>query len=234
MTAYKFLGPGRVGLFSDFTWPEPGEWVEIHQPIVDCLHGVHALRFEQILDWIDDELWEVELGGAIEEREEMLVAERGRLVRRVEEWDTAAARSFADACAWRAGALAAAALRRAGLVDEAQQLADATELADLQSAAVAAFPATHDAKVAEVVALAADLVSLVGGSRPDSWGSPAGATTVTQTPGATAANAATVSAHAAGRAEVAASSDEGAYGSAFAAERAWQLAWFEALLRPVD
>jgi hypothetical protein len=229
-TAYKFLSPGAVGLFSDFTWPPAGEWVEAAEPVADCRVGVHALRFEQLLDWIDDELWEVELDGAIAEREGMVVAERGRLVRRIEQWDEAAARSFADACAVRCAGFAAAALRRAGLADEAARLEQAGELPAVQEAAVAALGATSDASVGEVVAFAADLVSLSGGGRPESWSRPVVTVPVAQHPGAIAANAAFVAAHAAGRAAVAESSDEDAYGAGFAAERAWQLVRFGELL----
>jgi hypothetical protein len=66
--AYKFLGQGSVGLFSDFAWPAPGEWVETHEPVADCVRGIHAVSFENLLDWIDDELWEIELDGAIVDR----------------------------------------------------------------------------------------------------------------------------------------------------------------------
>jgi hypothetical protein len=51
-----------------------------------------------------------------------------------------------------------------------------------------------------------------------------------QSPGAVAANAGFVVAHAAGRAAVAAAGSEDAYDGGVAAERARQLVWFEALL----
>ena len=230
MKAYKWLSPGQVGLFSNFTWPPPGEWVVTEPAVVDCLLGVHALRFEQLLDWIDDELWEVELAGTITERDAMLVAEQGRLVRRVEQWDEPAARSFSEVCARRSAGFAAQALRGAGLPEEADRVEQAGELSAMQEAAIAALQRTSDAGVSEALAFAADLVSLVGGSRPDAWGQPAGAaSTVTQSAGAVAANAAFVAAHAAGRVAVAAS-DEAAYGVGFASERTWQLAWLEDVL----
>jgi hypothetical protein len=232
--AYKFLGPGRIGLFSDFAWPPPGVWVETHQSVVDCLVGVHAVRLEHLLDWIDDELWEVELGGAIVERENMIVAERGRLVRHLEAWDAAAARAFADDCARHAAEVAAIALRRAGLVEQADALAGADGLSEVQDAAVAALSGTEDMGVTEAVAFAADMVSLVGGSRPEAWGPPSTAAAAVQSAGAVAANAAFVAAHAAGRAAVAATGTEDEYGSAFAAERRRQQAWFRALLSSAD
>lgn len=225
MKAYKWLSPGGVGLFSDFTWPPPGQWVDTQQDVVDCLHGVHALRVEQLLDWIDDELWEVELGGAVTDCESMLVAKRGRLVRRVEEWNEASARSFSDACAHRSAGFAARALRQAGLSQDAERVEAAGDLSAVQNAVAAALPATSDPAVSEVVAFAADMVSLVSGGRPDTWGEPVSSLPAVQTPGAVAANAAFVTAHAAGRAAVAAASDETSYGAGFSSERAWQLAW---------
>lgn len=198
--------------------------MEPTQPVVDCLHGVHALREEQLLDWIDDELWEVELGGAVADRNAMLVAERGRLVRRVEGWDENAARSFADACAKRSGAIAAEALRHAGLTDNAVRFEQAADLRAMQEAAIAALAATAGADLTDVVAFAADIVSLAGGNRPDTWIHTGATVRIAQRPAATAANAAFVAAHAAGRAAVAESSDEGSYEAGFQAERAWQLA----------
>lgn len=225
MTAYKFLSSGRVGLFSDFRWPPAGEWVDTGEPVVDCLVGVHALRFEQLLDWIDDELWEIELDGETVEHDGMIVAARGRLVRRVEGWNNTTTWAFADACAVRSGRFAADALRRAGLPEDAARIEEADELPAVQEAAVAALGSTNDAAVTEVVAFAADMVSLVGGSRPDAWGRPpAIKSRPAQSAGAIAANAAFVGAHAAGRAAVAEAGDEGAYGAGFAAEREWQLA----------
>lgn len=230
MIAYKFLANGNVGRFSDFAWPvplggAPGEWVEAGAPLTDCLHGVHACRVEQLLDWIDDELWEIELGGEIADSSSMLVAERGRLTQHVAAWDDKTARAFGDACAWRSRSYAFDALRRIGLTDEAEQLLETINLKDMQVAAGSTVLTHADAADTEVVAFAADAVSLVEGQRPDAWRDPhASFSTIVQTPGATATNLAFVVAHAAGQA---AASDGGdtAYATGFADERAWQLAW---------
>jgi hypothetical protein len=102
--AYKFLREGRVGPFTGFRW-EPGEWVETSGPAL-CDRGVHACRTRDLPFWINTELWEIELDGEVAEGERKLVAERGRLVRRVEGWDTDAAQALADSCAARARAFA--------------------------------------------------------------------------------------------------------------------------------
>jgi hypothetical protein len=95
MTAYKFLRRGRVGAFSGFAWPV-GEWVEAEPHV--CASGIHACRPADLPYWLDAELWEIELDGAVA-AERKLVAPRGRLVRRVEAWDGGTARAFADSCA---------------------------------------------------------------------------------------------------------------------------------------
>src|SRR5262245_2750967 len=92
VNAYKFLGRCARGLYSGFRWPtpsngDPGLWVETHGALEPGSNGVHALRTSRLVDWIDDELWLVELAGDVEEIEDMLVARRGRLVQRVDAWD---------------------------------------------------------------------------------------------------------------------------------------------------
>lgn len=231
MRAYKFLAPGAVGRFSNFSWPrpagtEPAAWVSATTQLENCRHGVHACAPEHLLDWIDDELWEIELAGEIVVGDVMVVAERGRLVRRVTRWDGVAAQEFADACAWRTRDHALSSLRRVGLTDEAARLVGAVELDELQAEAVAAFDRAGGA-AAELTGFAADAVSLARGRRPEMWdaGRPATLREPAQTPGAIAANLAHVVAHAAGREAVAASGSDDAYDGGYAAERVWQLAW---------
>ena len=240
MKAYKFLALGSTGRFSEFSWPrpagaEPGAWVAAAEGLEDCRHGVHACRRGQLLDWIDDELWEIELDGEIVVGEAMVVAERGRLLRQIEQWDGPTAQEFADACAWRARDYALSSLRRVGLTDEAERLVGAVELRDLQAGAVAAF-AQSDGAAAELTGFAADAVSLAQGRRPEMWDPerPATLREPVQTPGAIAANLAFVVAHAAGREAVAAGGSEAAYDAGFEAERTWQLGWLSERLGLVD
>jgi len=229
VTAYKFLAAGGTGRFSDFRWPAPrddgpGEWVEASGPLEDCRRGVHACAPEHLLDWIDDELWAIELAGDVTEGESMLVAERGRLVERVEAWDGEAAQAFADACAWRARDLAIAALRRVRLTEAAADLVASVELRRMQETAVRAH-AQADGSVGELSGFAADAVALAEGKRPEMWDAEAPRTGTPPTRGAIAANVGFVVAHAAGRGAVAETGREEAYADGFAAERARQLAW---------
>jgi hypothetical protein len=232
MKAYKFLATGGVGRFSDFPWPTPdgdlpGEWVESAEPLPDCLTGIHACRLGDLLDWIDDELWEIELDGMILERESMVVAERGRLLRRIETWNEQTAQDFADACAWRSRTHTLTALRRAGVTDGAQRLAEATDLEEMQLAAVEFTADGNDPIAREVAAFSADVVSIAGGNRPESWAAIDPPPPGSQTAATNAANVGFVAAHAAGRV---AETPEG-YPAAFASEQAWQTNWLIEHLR---
>jgi hypothetical protein len=99
MRALKFLRPGRVGPFSGVAWPGPGEWLEADEPVDLCLAGIHAFLPEVLARWVAEELWRVEVDGGEILARGIVVAPRGRLVSRVEEWNDETAREFARACA---------------------------------------------------------------------------------------------------------------------------------------
>jgi hypothetical protein len=92
--AYKFLGEGRVGPFTGFQWPV-GEWVDAER-VETCRTGIHACRVFHLPFWLDDELWEIELEGELTEHERKVVARRGRLVRRQDEWNADLRAEFVD------------------------------------------------------------------------------------------------------------------------------------------
>lgn len=134
MRAYKFTAAGGVGFFTGFAWPlpaggAPGGWVDAHARRT-CVQGVHACRVPQLPYWLGPELWELELDGAVTESAYKVVADRGRLVRRVEGWPQLE-RPFAQECSARTRRLAADALRAAGRREEASRvgaMASTTEL----------------------------------------------------------------------------------------------------------
>ena len=102
MIAYKFLADGRVGPFSRAAWPPEGEWLEATGGDRACTARVHACRVGDLPEWMDHELWRVELGGDVRLDCGKLVADRGRLVERVVAWDAELMAAFAEACALRA------------------------------------------------------------------------------------------------------------------------------------
>jgi hypothetical protein len=83
--AYKFLDAGGVAPFTGFRWPV-GEWVAVGA-VEPCRRGIHACRTRDLPYWLGRELWEIELDPPLVEQERKVVASRGRLVRRREEWD---------------------------------------------------------------------------------------------------------------------------------------------------
>jgi hypothetical protein len=228
--AYKFLTPGAVGLFSRLAWPVPddgqaGEWVEAEGPLEVCRTGIHACGPDDLIDWLDAELWRVELGEPVLESEAGFLASRGRLVSRVAEWDDDAARALAEACVLRARDRAADALERAGRGEEAGELRalrDGRAIADRATAL--ARGAAHG--LADQLGFAADAVAMSRGAMPDSA---ILATLAPPTAGAIAANVAFSAARAAGRAHELAGG-EGGFDAGYAAERAWQLDWLLARL----
>ncbi len=142
MLAFKFLRPGGIGPFSGVRWPPPGpggpgDWLiaAAHGPL--CVAGVHACDIDHLACWLAAELWLVELAGEITPSKTKIVAARGRLVRRVEGWDRAAAVAFAEACAGRARDLACEALRRAGEGAVADRLAASADTGSIGAIASA-------------------------------------------------------------------------------------------------
>jgi hypothetical protein len=96
VTVYKVLEPGAVAPFTRFAWPED-EWVEA-EAIEPCRSGIHACRMRDLPYWLGPELWEIELDGDVTEQERKVVAGRGRLVRRIPEWNVGLLRDFTASC----------------------------------------------------------------------------------------------------------------------------------------
>jgi hypothetical protein len=94
--AYKALGEGGVAPFTRFRWRED-EWVEA-EAVEPCRSGVHACRPRDLPYWLTDELWEIELDGEVVEQERKLIARRGRLVRRIPDWNDDLLRDFTGSC----------------------------------------------------------------------------------------------------------------------------------------
>lgn len=99
MIAYKFLTAGATGRFTGFRW-EAGTWVDA-EAADPCRAGIHACRVRDLPIWLDDELWEIELDGEVIEGERKIVATRGRLAQRIEQWAPEVARDFGRFCAQR-------------------------------------------------------------------------------------------------------------------------------------
>lgn len=161
MIAYKFLDEGRVAPYSGVHWPEPGSWLE-SEGVEPCVSGVHACRIRDLAYWLRPELWEVELESVVE-GERLVVAQRGRLVRRVEAWDDVAAEAFGTSCAEEARRRAARSPNLAEYADDAENPESSPQFAAFAAARLAELqdgPSGYDAERARQAAWLAEALGL--------------------------------------------------------------------------
>jgi hypothetical protein len=154
--AYKFLRPGGIGPFSGHPWPlpsggRPGDWVHGSLDVPVCRGGVHACERRYLARWIWEELWEVELGGAVEAHGHKLRAQRGRLLRRVDGWSAPTAKAFAAIGASRAAEHAATAMASDARV-AAGMAADGSARAEAARTTDDGYVAAHGAAVCAYIA----------------------------------------------------------------------------------
>lgn len=132
MAYYKFLTADRRGPFSDTPWPwhegdvDDDAWVETSGDVAICRRGIHACRAADLPYWLNPVLWEVELEGPVVESTYKVVGTRGRLVRRLDQWDRHQERIFRMVCVCRTCEHATAELRAGGLDSMADLLAGTT------------------------------------------------------------------------------------------------------------
>jgi hypothetical protein len=99
MIAYKFLREGGVAPYTGFRWPV-GDWVDA-VGVDPCREGIHACAVRDLPIWMGPELWEIELAGEVVALPRKLAAQRGRLLRRLDEWNEALIRDFGRDCVKR-------------------------------------------------------------------------------------------------------------------------------------
>jgi hypothetical protein len=123
--AYKFLTGEGASPFSGFRWPlpadGPGDWVEA-AGIEPCRAGIHACRAADLPFWLGRGLWEIELAGDVVVQERKVVAERGRLLRRVSGWSDELLEAFCEDCSRRSRRLVGAIPVLSGFVADVDRL----------------------------------------------------------------------------------------------------------------
>ena len=149
MLAYAFLDHGRRSYVTDAVWPPAGDWI-------DAAGHMRACSADDLPWWLDEELWEVELEGDVQELGRALTASRARLVRRVDAWTDDVATELVAVCARRVRDEAVSALRQTGRAEDAATLADAAGPEEIESAATE-IAGGGDA-AARLAGLAADVV----------------------------------------------------------------------------
>jgi hypothetical protein len=155
MRAYKFLRAGRRAPFSDLVWPE-NSWVSAQRPLDACGSGIHACRPEHLAYWLMPELWEIELDGDVLETELKVVAERGRLLRRIDAWDESVRLDLGEECVRRTARYAVLELRELGLAREVELLEAAPTVSELAKAAVDVADTVDDGHAADLAAYVGD------------------------------------------------------------------------------
>jgi hypothetical protein len=207
--AYAFLDPAATDYVSGVRWPVPdesgpGAWLDAGAD--SALRGYPA---DQLLWWLDQQLWEVELAGEVRETDRNVLGSRGRLLAPVDAWTPDVARELTADCALRLRDRAVAALETDGRGNAAAVLAAADELESIAEAAASAASGEGDGAL--LAGYTADLVRF-SSFMPD--------------PARGAAVAARIAAHAH------AGGDEGkqGYEEASAEERARQGAWLRTRL----
>jgi hypothetical protein len=105
MKAYKFLTVENKGEYSQFDYTawlpqgeEPGAWLPHIETTSMCESGYHAAPPDKLVDWINAQLYEVELGGEITGADDKLVAQDMRFICKIDAWNDKTARLFACWC----------------------------------------------------------------------------------------------------------------------------------------
>jgi hypothetical protein len=207
--AYAFLDAAATDYVSGVRWPvpdEPGPGAWLEAGAGPPLRGYSA---DQLLWWLDQHLWEVELDGDVRETDRSILGARGRLLAPVRAWTPDVARELTTDCALRLRDRAVAALEADEREDAAAVLAAAGDLESIAEAAASAASGEGDGSL--LAGYTADLVR-VASFMPD--------------PVRGAAVAARIAAHAH------AGGDEGkpGYEESYAEERARQRDWLRTRL----
>ena len=82
----------------DGSW-KPGKWMPVIKGDLElCVNGYHLCRPQDLIKWLNEEIYEAEYKGQIIKGDDKIVVSRVRLLRRVETWNGRTAREFACWC----------------------------------------------------------------------------------------------------------------------------------------
>jgi len=82
----------------DGSW-KPGKWMPVIKGDLElCVNGYHLCRPQDLIEWLNEEIYEAEYKGQIIKGDDKIVVSRVRLLRRVETWNGRTAREFACWC----------------------------------------------------------------------------------------------------------------------------------------
>jgi len=154
MKYYKFLTEEHKGEYSEFDFTaylpkkgKPGKWLPKVDKLNKCSSGYHSCKPEQILQWLNAEMYEVEYKVEPEGDDEKVWGAQIRFIRKVDKWNDRTARLFAVWCAREALKLVDKPdPRSVAACDVAERFAngEATQ-EELAAAGAAAWAAARDA-----------------------------------------------------------------------------------------
>ena len=104
---YKVLHEDGTGGYTDFVWPKPrgkrpGKWVRAKGNLIVCENGLHLLRRDDLVHWLDRHIYIAEAREERFDSDNKIVVREARLIRKLDIWDGRVARLFACDCAERA------------------------------------------------------------------------------------------------------------------------------------
>ena len=106
MRYYKFLTADNKGYYSWFDFTaylpkngKPGKWLPKRKNLTLCEQGWHACTHNNLMDWANAQLYEVELKGEILEGTDKVASEQMRFIRKIDAWYGKTARLVACRCA---------------------------------------------------------------------------------------------------------------------------------------
>ena len=110
MKYYKFLTDDNKGKYSGFNFTgylprgnKPGKWLpKVKGDLVSCKKGYHACGPDNVTEWIDVQMFEVEYSDEPVVHGDKVYGRSIRFVRKMEGWNEKTARLFACDCADRA------------------------------------------------------------------------------------------------------------------------------------
>jgi len=103
---YKSIRSDNKGVYSDFDFSpylphdgQPGEWLPKVDYLSICRSGWHYTDEDNIIEWLNDQIFEVEVRGEEIHDRDKHASQEMRMVRKYEGWNERTARLFACDCA---------------------------------------------------------------------------------------------------------------------------------------
>lgn len=98
MKLYKVLAVGRKSCHGGRMVWEPFHWYEISGDLIPCQNGFHLCRPEDLLDWLQEEIWKGQVQRGWVYGDGKIVAEKARITWQCLGWNNRTARLFAADC----------------------------------------------------------------------------------------------------------------------------------------